>query len=229
MQTETFPEACARLKQLYLAYHSTFGSGDATENDGVLVGTVKRLEQKYRKSYEAQLRADLKRMQQVLEHERGIEAFIEVSGSLHGIMPSSLVPIGGLTKNPLACEIAALCRWAFKPSSYTLGPRWLNGRHFVESDFRYHVEYVCGFEDLAQVAREVKGEDRVVDLQVVALGLKELLECLAPDALHRKNARKIRVSTAIRDRLLREVERFLAKLGALPPHLAFELFRPCEL
>ena len=194
----------------------------------LLTPDVDRLEKKYRECYALCLRRDLARMQKVLDHERGIEAFIEVPQSLHPIMPASLVPISRLTINPLACELAALCRQAFRPSSYALGPRWLNGRHFIDSDFRYHVEYVCGFDNLEQVATEVKHGDRVVDLQVVALGLEELLVCFDPDLLHRGNARKIKVSTAVCGRLLKKVRRFHMKLRSLPSHAEFEDFRPSE-
>lgn len=215
--TETLREASARLKQQYLAYHATFGTCDAGD---VLAIATERLAKKYRALYAVFVSRHLPLLERTLSRERGIEAFLEVPSALHGLMPASLVPIGRLTQDPLAKELSRLCLKAF--NHLLLSRRWLNGRHFIDSDFRYHVEYVCGFEDLAQVAREVTGGDRVVDLQVVALGLKELLDCLDPDALHRKNACRIKVATLMCKHLLRRVERFLAKLRVLPKHTPLE-------
>jgi hypothetical protein len=221
--TETLREASARLQQQYLAYHATFGTCDTGD---VLAIATERLAKKYRACYAAFVSRHLPLLERTLSRERGIEAFFEVPTVLHRLMPASLVPIGRLTQDPLAKELSRLCLKAF--NHLLLSRRWLNGRHFIDSDYRYHVEYVCGFEDLAQVAREVAGDDRVVDLQVVALGLQELLECLDPDALHRKNACRIKVATAMCERLLRQVKRFIAKVEALPKHTMLEDFPMTE-
>ena len=228
----TFAEARALLKQKHFAYHSTFGSCDATEHDVALVSTVTRVEQKYRKCYEAFLcksAADLKRTQQVLERKREVhEPFIKVEQSLHGFLPATMVPVYQLTQNPEARELAALVRRAVSPSSFVLNERWLNGRHYVDCDFRRPVEYVCGFENLEKVAKDVRHRDTVVDLQGVAMGLEELLNYFEPDVLNRGDKVKIKVSTAVYTWLMKASRRYIAKLAAFPPHPAFEYFRPSE-
>jgi hypothetical protein len=68
----------------------------------------------------------------------------------------------------------------------------------------------------------------VVNLDTVADGLKNLLECLNPRRLHRKNACKRKVATVMCKHLLRRVERFIAKLAKLPKHRMLEFFPMTE-
>lgn len=224
MKNETLAEAHDRIQRLHDEYHATIGMGsDRSSNPVGLVNAFGRLERQYKACYSTYTA----RLTKELAHESRINAFIDVSPSLHRVLPASLVPIGELKQSKLARELSNLCRQTFKPS--LLSELWLNGRHFIDSDFRYHVEYVCGFEDLHRVVAEQRNQETVVvDLQTMAIGLKELLECFEPRCVYGHNAIGLKVATTIRDRLIRTVTRFLKKIQALGNHIPLKDFRPTQ-
>jgi hypothetical protein len=219
--TETLREASARLQQ---QHHATFGLCDAGD---VLAIATDRLQKKYRACYAAFVEEHLRDMEKRLRTQA--TAFFDMPPEQQRLMPVYVVPICGLMQDPLAKELSKLCLKAFR--EVLLTKRFLHGRDFDDSPYRSHIEYVCGFENLAKVVHEIpekKRALRVVNLDTVANGLKDLLECLEPRRLHRKNACKRKVATVMCKHLLRRVERFIAKLEALPKHTMLEDFPMTE-
>jgi hypothetical protein len=222
--TETLREASARLKQQYLAYHATFGTCDTGD---VLAIATERLAKKYRACYAAFVSRHLRAMEVTLLTQA--TPFFDMPLEQQRLMPAYVVPICGLMQDPLAKELSKMCLQAFR--DVLLSKRFLNGRDFDDSPYRRHVEYVCGFENLAEVVHEIPEKDRalrVVNLDTLADGLKDLLECLEPRRLHRKNACKRKVATVMCKHLLRRVERFIAKLEDLPKRTMLEDFPMTE-
>lgn len=83
-----------------------------------------------------------------------------------------------------------------------LTPQWLNGP-FADSDYRYPVEYVPGFD-------QVQGDDKCVNLAEIADGLVILLEAYSP---RWKGAP--RDAEALTKRLLAEANDIAEWLGSL--------------
>ena len=186
-----------------------------------------RLQKKYRACYAAFVSEHLRAMAETLWTQA--TPFFDMPLEQQRLKPVYVVPICGLMQDPLAKELSKLCLHAFR--DVLLSKRFLNGRDFNDSHYRSHVEYVCGFENLAEVVHEIPEKDRalrVVNLDTLADGLKDLLECLEPLRLHRKNACKRKVATVMCKHLLRRVERFIAKLEDLPKHRMLEDFPMTE-
>lgn len=106
--------------------------------------------------------------------KNGVEPYFDVPVSLMTLLPKTVVPSSDLKRSMHANLLSKLCARAFKP--YLLSRGWLNSRRFIDSHYRYHIEYVPDFS----VDTAVVEPGRVVNLQVIALGLKDLLEQFEP-------------------------------------------------
>ena len=123
-----------------------------------------------------------------------IEPIVEVPPRLQGALPPQFVLFGdlnGVVIPPRARVLDQLCRRALQ--SYLLSDAWLNSRRFVDSDFRAPVEYVPTLSSMLCLqfaseserqtftARAPNGYQYALNLEVYALGLKDLLDHFKPE------------------------------------------------
>lgn len=112
---------------------------------------------------------------------------------------------------PRVKALEKLCRKAFQ--SWTLSQGWLNSRRFIDSDFRAPVEFVPDFSRIVHLRAE-RNEMAVwstpgyaINLEIVARGLKRLLEDFEPD--YYRNSSGSRAAVSLKSELLRKIDRYL--------------------